>query len=71
MAAALAEQGVPFEMHIFEKGEHGFGAGNPYSVGPYRSDKRFSSHAWTKLAANWLLHKAAPETAAHEDFQLG
>ena len=71
MAAALAEQGIPFEMHIFEKGEHGFGAGNPYSVGPYRSDKRFSSHAWTKLAANWLLHKAAPETAAHEDFQLG
>lgn len=70
MAMALAEHGIPYELHIFEKGDHGFGAGNPYTVGPYRSDKWFSAHAWTDLAAKWLLHKAAPETAAHEDFRL-
>lgn len=70
MAAALAEHSIPFEVHIFEKGEHGFGAGNPYTVGPYRMDKRFSCHAWTQLAANWLLHQASPETAVHEQMSM-
>ncbi len=70
MAMALAEHGIPYELHIFENGDHGFGAGNPYTVGPYRSDKRFSAHVWTELAANWLMHQAAPETAAHEQLTL-
>lgn len=70
MAAALAEHSIPFEVHIFEKGEHGFGVGNPYTVGPYRMDKRFSCHAWTQLAANWLLHQASPETAVHEQMSM-
>lgn len=66
MAMALAEQGIPYEMHIFENGDHGFGVGYATKEGPYRADKALSAHAWTDLAANWLMHQASPETAAHE-----
>lgn len=41
-ASALRKAGVPFDLHIYQKGPHGIGLGK---------DK---SHAWTKDCAFWL-----------------
>lgn len=43
-ARALRRAGVPFEMHIFEQGPHGFGLG--------ANDPALS--LWPTLCANWL-----------------
>ena len=57
-AMACRQNGVPFELHIFEHGVHGFGlaAGDPV-LG-----------TWTSLAANWLrrndfVNKSLPATS--------
>ncbi len=49
-AAALRKAGVPFDMHIYEKGAHGIGLGSvPYGGG--------ARHEWTRDCAFWLkLH---------------
>jgi acetyl esterase/lipase len=43
-AAALRKAGVPFELHLYERGRHGFALG--------RGDPALSS--WTKRCADWL-----------------
>lgn len=49
-ASALREAGVPFEMHIYESGPHGFGLG--------KNDPALSS--WPRRCADWLRrHKFA------------
>ncbi|MBA2733242.1 MAG: alpha/beta hydrolase [Acidobacteria bacterium] len=46
--AALRKAGVPFELHLYEHGEHGFALGG--------KDPALST--WPELCANWLrLHK--------------
>lgn len=42
-AAALREKGVPFELHIYEKGGHGMGLGN--------------GHRWTSDCLAWLKER--------------
>ena len=46
-AAALRKAGVPFELHIYEKGKHGMGLGSRV----YGEGER---HAWTKDCIFWL-----------------
>ena len=55
-AAALRKAGVPYEMHLYERGPHGFGLGT--------GDPILSS--WTERCADWLhLHGfAAPRPAS-------
>jgi acetyl esterase/lipase len=51
-AMALREHGVPFELHVFEKGPHGLGLGKgskPLNVAPEPSFE-----AWPPLCATWL-----------------
>lgn len=49
-AGALRKAGVPFDLHIYEKGPHGMGLGfRVYS--PYDPDKL---HPWTKDCLFWL-----------------
>jgi acetyl esterase/lipase len=45
-AAALRTQGVPFELHIFEKGGHGMGLGGGRNGGP--------QHPWAGVCLYWL-----------------
>ncbi len=66
MAAALSEKGRPYELHIFQNGEHGFADGVAEGTGAYRFDKRKSAGAWLSLAQSWLMRQAAPETAEHD-----
>jgi len=46
-AAALRRAGVPFELHIYEHGEHGVGLGTS-SADPIKM------HAWTRECQRWL-----------------
>jgi len=49
-AEALRRAGVPFDLHIYQKGGHGLGLGAPYA----QKEKR---HPWTKDLVFWLrLH---------------
>lgn len=43
-ARALARAGVPHELHVFERGPHGFGLGDKSDEGP----------KWTPLCETWL-----------------
>jgi acetyl esterase/lipase len=45
-AGALRAKGIPFELHVFPQGPHGFGMGNDQTPGPIRE--------WPRLAGVWL-----------------
>lgn len=66
MAEALAAHHIPYELHIFQNGEHGFATGAPMGANVYRLDQYKSCGAWVDMAKTWLLHWAAPETAEHD-----
>ena len=65
MAMALQKAGVPYELHMFEHGDHGFSLGR-HLIEAYRTDKAHACAAWVPMAKEFLLHHAAPETAAYE-----
>ncbi len=48
-AGALAANGVPFELHIYERGRHGLGLGDSY---PFKS-----TLPWTEALLTWLGSK--------------
>jgi len=47
IAAALREKGVPFDLHLYEKGRHGIGLGT-------KDGDPAKMHPWTKDCAFWL-----------------
>jgi acetyl esterase/lipase len=47
-AEALRKAGVPFDLHIYQKGAHGLGLGAPYTA-----DKA-KRHPWTRDLVYWL-----------------
>lgn len=49
-AEALRQAGVPFELHIFEKGPHGIGLGS-------REWDPQQRHPWTTICAHWLRQR--------------
>jgi len=49
-AAALRRAGVPFDLHIYEKGAHGGGLGG-YGGSLYNPEKM---HPWTSDCLYWL-----------------
>jgi dipeptidyl aminopeptidase/acylaminoacyl peptidase len=52
-AAALAEHGVPYELHIFQDGPHGLAlADETTAVGGAMVDA--AARIWFDLAVNWL-----------------
>jgi acetyl esterase/lipase len=52
-AAALRRAGVPFDLHIYEKGAHGMGLG----FRPYATYDPAKLHPWTRDCSYWLkLH---------------
>lgn len=54
-ASALAENGVPFEMHVFEKGQHGFSvATNVVCRTEELLSKNRLAAQWTKMCVDWL-----------------
>lgn len=56
MGAALAGCGVPVEVHVFEKGEHGLALATPASAGKdWQVNRR--ARAWTELAGSWIAER--------------
>lgn len=49
-ASALRKAGVPFDLHIYERGKHGIGLGSQ----PYGSGEQ---HPWTRDCAFWLKQR--------------
>ncbi|WP_307852575.1 alpha/beta hydrolase [Glaciihabitans sp. dw_435] len=52
-ASALAARGIPFDLHVFERGEHGIGLGDPDTP----------ASAWPSLCAAWLSEHGWTGTA--------
>jgi acetyl esterase/lipase len=46
-AEAMRKAGVPFDLHVYQKGQHGLGLGN-------RDYDRARFHPWTKDCVYWL-----------------
>ena len=65
MALALQKAHVPYELHMYEYGDHGFGLGRNLSE-PWREDKNDTAATWIGAAKTFLLHQYAPETAELE-----
>lgn len=65
MAEALASNNIPYELHMYEHGSHGFALGRNM-MEPWRGDLAFSCDKWLEQAKTFLLHHNAPETGAHE-----
>lgn len=65
MAQALQKAGVPYEVHIFRYGDHGFGMGRNLTEA-YRTDKSHACAGWLPMAKTFLMHQAAPETTEYE-----
>lgn len=70
MACALQDADVPYELHIFQYGDHGFALGRDLFE-PWRKDKAYSAAAWVPMAKTFLLHQHNPETAAVEADPFG
>jgi len=51
-ALALRKAGVPVELHLFEKGQHGLGLGTGSTHHKIAPDEAFQ--AWPRLCATWL-----------------
>lgn len=65
LAVKLQEQGIPYELHMFEYGDHGFSLGRNL-IQPYRQDKAHACAQWLPMAKTFLMHHIAPETAEYE-----
>src|SRR4051812_10720011 len=51
-ALALRKGGVPVELHLFEKGQHGLGLGT--GSAPHKTAPDEAFQAWPRLCATWL-----------------
>jgi acetyl esterase/lipase len=63
-ALAMRKAGVPFELHVFEKGQHGLGLGSGWKTHNIAADEGFT--AWPKLCETWLKRQGfLDKTPAH------
>lgn len=60
LGRAMAKAGRPFELHIFQQGDHGFAQGGPMER-PWESNRAKAASAWLPLAKTWLLKQFVPE----------
>jgi acetyl esterase/lipase len=58
MALALAKAGVPFECHIYEKGEHGLSLANQATASSQQDINPIVA-SWTTHVESWLLNRFA------------
>ena len=53
-AGALAEQGIPFETHIYRQGRHGLSLAKPLTCSGYSSMTDARAAGWFPLSMDWL-----------------
>ncbi len=59
-ATALAEKKIPFEIHIFEEGDHGLATADMSSAGA-KSQINPDAAKWLPLCQAWLEKRFAPD----------
>jgi acetyl esterase/lipase len=69
MATALANAGIPFEIHVFEEGKHGMGLADQASAQAL-SDCNADAAGWAELAGNWLKKRFALPLPEKSPFEL-
>lgn len=73
MAHALADKKVPFELHVFEQGDHGLSTGTQ-AAAIAKTQLNPDVAKWTELAGAWLDKRFAlslPEMSAFEMMMAG
>lgn len=70
MAQELQKNKIPYELHMFQYGNHGFALGR-YIPEPYRDDKKHANSKWIELAKIFLMHLIADETTEIEKNPFG
>lgn len=65
MAERLHKNKIPYEIHMFEFGDHGFSLGRNLFE-PFREDKSRACSQWLPLAKTFLMHHIALETTEIE-----
>jgi acetyl esterase/lipase len=63
MGIALADKGIPFEMHLFEEGPHGLSLATQASAGA-KNQLNADTAKWIDLADAWLLKRFALDMPA-------
>jgi acetyl esterase/lipase len=63
LATALAAAGVPFEIHLFEEGQHGLSLANEATAGS-QLDIDVNAAQWVQLAEAWLKKRFTPSLPA-------
>ncbi|MCA9985208.1 MAG: prolyl oligopeptidase family serine peptidase, partial [Anaerolineales bacterium] len=58
MANSLADAGIPFELHIFEEGQHGLSLADQTTAGSIL-ELDADAAQWITLAGNWLRKRFA------------
>lgn len=58
LATALADKKIPFELHVFEEGDHGLSLATQASAGS-RSQLNYDVAKWVDLAEAWLEKRLA------------
>lgn len=56
-AQALNKYSIPFEVHIFQNGQHGMATGKSLSSNGILENTDVDFSDWTRLCANWLFHQ--------------
>lgn len=56
-AQALGQHGIPFELHIFQYGQHGMATGKPLSSNGVLENTNADFSDWVRLCTNWLFHQ--------------
>jgi len=68
MANALADAGIPFELHIFEEGDHGLSLATQASA-VAQSQINVDAQKWVPLVDNWLKKRFALDLPAQTAFE--
>ena len=56
-AQALDKYSIPFELHIFQNGQHGMATGKPLSSNGILENTDPDYSDWIRLCTNWLFHR--------------
>lgn len=65
-AQRLHEKNVPYELHMFQYGDHGFSLGRNFFE-PFREDKKRGAAQWVQLSKNFLLNQISKESRKKEE----
>lgn len=68
MAHALADKGIPFEVHIFEEGSHGLSLADQTTASA-ESQIDTAAQEWIKLAEKWLKKRFAYELPEYTELE--